>query len=351
MERFSSLLAVDIGDNTVQALLVAILIFLGFSLIFPLFVRLTVVRLRATARKTGLDIESVLISLLENIGLTSYIVVSLYIATRSLNLSAMIHNAISTIFIIAAVYQSIRIVQGLLMFSLRKLWHRSEEESEYIASMLSIVINIGLWSIGIILILSNIGVNVTSLVAGLGIGGAAVALAVQNILGDIFSSFSIYLDKPFKTGDFIVVGDTTGTVKRIGLKTTRIQSLQGEEIILSNRELTSSKVQNYKRMQNRRVEFFFSVDYTTPIEQLERLPEAIRDILELMDLIKVDRVHVQAFADFGMKITVVYFIQTGDYSKYMDLQQAMNIGILKLLRDEDIKIAMSATAKPVGKPV
>ncbi len=198
---------------------------------------------------------------------------------------------------------------------------------------------IGLWSILLLAVLDNFGVDVTALVTGLGIGGIAVALAVQNILGDIFASLSIVLDKPFVVGDFLEVGDYMGNVEHIGLKTTRIRSLSGEQIIVSNGDLLKSRIRNFKRMYRRRVVFNVGVEYGTPREKLQEIPQMIRRALEAHEDVAVDRVHFSSFGDSALMFTAVYHVAKPDYALYMDIQEQVNLDLLRVFEEAGIDIA------------
>jgi small-conductance mechanosensitive channel len=190
-----------------------------------------------------------------------------------------------------------------------------------------------------IFIMSNLGFDVTSLVAGLGIGGIAVALALQSVLSDVFSSFSIYFDKPFQAGDFIIVGQHMGIVKHIGIKSTRIQTLQGEELIISNKELTSARVQNFKKMEKRRITFTFGVTYQTPVKKLKKIPEMVKEIVAKIELADLDRVHFRKYGDFSLNFEVVYYVKIPDYGKYMDTQQEINLALKERFEKEGIEFA------------
>ena len=196
-----------------------------------------------------------------------------------------------------------------------------------------------LWTALLLVALDNLGVDVTALVAGLGVGGIAVALALQNILGDLFASLSIVLDKPFVNGDFIVVGDMAGSVEHIGLKTTRVRSLNGEQLVFSNADLLSSRIRNYKRMQERRVLFKLGVTYDTPPRKVAQIPNIIRDIIEALDDVRFDRAHFSSYGGFSLDFEVVYYVLDADYNRYMDLQQAINLGILHRFAAEEIEFA------------
>lgn len=187
--------------------------------------------------------------------------------------------------------------------------------------------------------LDNLGYNITTLVAGLGIGGVAVALAVQNILGDLFSSMSIVLDKPFVVGDFIASGEFMGNVERIGLKTTRVRSLTGEQIVFSNSDLLTSRVRNYQSLSNRRVVFGFGVAYETPLDKLQAIPGIVRGLIESHEKTRFDRAHFQRFGDSALQFEVVYFVLDPDYNLYMDIQQAVNLDLCRRFADLGIEFA------------
>lgn len=203
-----------------------------------------------------------------------------------------------------------------------------------------LVARILLWSVAALVTLDNLGFNITTLMASLGIGGIAIALAVQNILGDIFSSVSIALDKPFVIGDFIVVDSYMGTVEYVGMKTTRLRSLGGEQIIFSNNELLKNRIRNYKRMQERRVLFEFGITYETPVEQVRSLPGLVREIVSSSELqTRFDRAHFKGYGDSALLFEVVYYVLDADYNKYMDIQQAINLALLECFEKRNISFA------------
>ena len=206
-----------------------------------------------------------------------------------------------------------------------------------------------LWAIAIIIVLSNFGYNVSTLAAGLGIGGIAIAFAFQAILGDIFASFSIYFDKPFKIGDFILIGNDMGTVKHIGIKTTRIQTLQGQELIVSNKELTETRVHNYKKMERRRISFTFGVEYDTKLKKLEKILEIVKEIFKKIKIADLDRVHFKQFGDFSLNFEVVYYVNKPDYLEYMDTQQEINFALKERFEKESIEFAFPTQTIYVNK--
>ncbi len=206
-------------------------------------------------------------------------------------------------------------------------------------NVIGLAAKIVLWATVVLLALDNLGVNVTALVAGLGIGGIAVALAVQNILGDLFASLSIMLDKPFVVGDFLIIGDYLGSVEHVGLKTTRIRSLSGEQLVFSNSDLLNSRIRNYGRMFERRVVFTIGVTYDTPREKLKLIPGIIRDVIESQDQTRFDRSHFMKYGDYSLVFETVFYVLVPEYNVYMDIQQAIYFGIHERFEREHIEFA------------
>ncbi|MGD8926467.1 MAG: mechanosensitive ion channel family protein [Thioalkalispiraceae bacterium] len=206
-------------------------------------------------------------------------------------------------------------------------------------NLLNFIGRIIIWTIVLLLVLDNLGINITALVAGLGVGGIAVALALQTILGDLFASLSIVLDKPFVVGDFLIIEDLLGSVEYVGLKTTRLRSLSGEQLIFSNADLLKSRIRNFGRMYERRVQFDIGVTYQTPRSKLIKIPEIIREAVEKQDKTRFDRSHFKAYGDFSLLFESVYYVNGPDYNQYMDVQQAINLHIHERFEQEEIEFA------------
>jgi len=215
---------------------------------------------------------------------------------------------------------------------------------------LGFVVKLAIWAVVILIALDNLGVDITALIAGLGIGGIAIALAVQSVLSDLFASLSIIVDKPFVIGDFIVVGDQMGNVERIGLKTTRVRSLSGEQIVFSNSDLLSSRVRNYKRMYERRIVFGFGVLYETPTDVVAAIPSMVREIVERQMNVRFDRCHFRSFGNSALDFETVYYVDVPDYNVYMDTQQAINLGIMRAFEVEGIEFAYPTQTLYVRRP-
>ncbi|MBU2221022.1 MAG: mechanosensitive ion channel family protein, partial [Candidatus Omnitrophica bacterium] len=202
-----------------------------------------------------------------------------------------------------------------------------------------LVVKVVIWGLAIVFFLDNLGFKITAVIAGLGIGGVAVALAAQAVLGDLFSYFAILFDRPFEIGDFIIIGDHLGTVENIGIKTTRIRSLSGEQLIFSNTDLTNSRVRNYKRMEKRRVVFKLGVTYQTTSKQVKAIPKIIENIIKNVGDTIFDRAHFLSYGDFALIFEIVYYVLGSDYNKYMDIQQEINFAIKEKFEAEHIDFA------------
>ena len=223
--------------------------------------------------------------------------------------------------------------------SKRRTGLKEDRASVSTLSIIGFVSRVAIWAFVLLLTLDNLGVDITALVAGLGIGGIAVALAVQNVLGDLLASLTIALDKPFVVGDFLIIGDFMGSVENVGIKSTRLRSLSGEQIVMSNNDLLSSRVRNYGRMVERRVLFTIGVTYETPRDRLEKLPGLIRSIIEAQEYTRFDRSHFAKYGDFSLYFETVYYVLSPDYNRYMDIQQAINFRIHEEFEKLDVEFA------------
>jgi small-conductance mechanosensitive channel len=206
-------------------------------------------------------------------------------------------------------------------------------------SIIGLVARVLIWVLVVLLALDNLGVNITAMVAGLGIGGVAVALALQNILGDLFASLAIALDKPFVVGDFLAVGEVVGTVECIGIKSTRLRSLSGEQVVVSNADLLGSRVRNYGRMQERRADFALGVAYDTDVQQMEAVPDIVRGIVDAQEHARFDRCHFAGFGAYSLDFECVYFVRSPDFAVHMNTRQAINLAILREFQRRGIEFA------------
>lgn len=232
-----------------------------------------------------------------------------------------------------------RITNVLISWYAEQRKKRKRDVSNHLLFILKKVLQVVVYVFAFVVILGVFGQDLSGIVVGFGVGGIAVALAVQNILSDALTAFSIYFDRPFEIGDFVVVGDYAGTVTKIGIISTRIHLLQGEELVISNKNLVNSSLRNFKKLKQRRIVFNIGVTCETSVEKLKKIPKIIAKILKQTDLAYLDRVHLKQLGNFSLDFEVVYHIKTGDYNKYMDIQQQINYGILEEFEKENIETA------------
>ncbi len=227
------------------------------------------------------------------------------------------------------------------MFSMTYLIKKQERGEEKVRQLrgMTVLINVIIWVIGLVFLMDNLGFDISAVIAGLGIGGIAIALAAQAILGDLFSYFVIFFDRPFEVGDFITVGDKVGTVEYTGIKTTRLRALSGEQLVFSNTDLTNSRIHNFKKMEKRRVVFKLGVIYQTTYDQLEEIPKLVRGIIEKQPDVVFDRGHFASYGDFSLNFEFVYFVVGSDYVQYMDTQQKINMEIYRTFEEKGIEFA------------
>lgn len=341
LNQYQQLSDTAIWGNTVHNYVLGVSLFIVLVFSFKIFRSIILRRAKALAAKTTTLFDDELVKVFEHIHPSFYNLVALYFGLKYLSFPESADKIINGIFITIVIFQLILSSQELLCYILAKILKldRERDEDKTAFNGINLVIRIVLWSTGALLLLSNLGFNISSLAASLGIGGIAVALAVQNILGDIFSSFSIYFDKPFVIGDFIIVGTDMGTVKKIGLKTTRIQTLQGEELVISNKELTSARIQNFKKMEKRRVVFALGVTYDTTLEQCKKIPEIVKSIYENVTTADLDRVHFKEFGNFSLNYEIVYYQHSGDFTAYMDTRQEINFQLKEEFEKAGIEFA------------
>lgn len=251
-------------------------------------------------------------------------------------------------FLVLTIQIAIWLDQGVVSW-MRHLMHTPGGSRNPVTMVIAgLLLRMLLWTIMLLSILANAGVNITALVASLGVGGIAIALAVQTILSDVFASLSIGFDKPFEIGDFVVFNDVAGTIEHIGLKTTRIRSLSGEQIVCGNAILLQQTLHNYKRMQTRRIVFTFGLALNTPPEKLRKVGQMVGDIITGVGETKFDRAHFLGFGSDRLNFEVVHIVNTADYNKYMDIQQEINIRIMEGLAEQDINLAMPVTVLKGG---
>ena len=335
-------LAYTLYGNSVQSWLLALLVTV-LALAILAFARSFVIRnLTALSDRTSNHLDDLAAGVIGRTKGFFLVALAVIAGSQVLLLPDQIRDVLQALVFLATLLQLAIWGNAAIGITLQRYATRKMEEDAESATMVRFVgflLRLGLWVLIGLVALDTAGVDITALIAGMGIGGIAVALAVQNVLGDLFASLSIVLDKPFVIGDFIIVGDMMGTVEHIGLKTTRIRSLSGEQLVFSNNDLLSSRIRNYKRMQERRVVFRFGVVYQTPRERLERIPDLVRQAVEACDNTRLDRAHFMAFGASSLDFEVVYYMLVPDYNAYMDTQQVINLELFSRFEELGIEFA------------
>lgn len=336
------LLGAELAGNAVWRWLAAVVAAVALFGLLRLLLSQLLQRLRRLSERTHTVADDVLVEVLGSTKSPFVLVLAIFGASLLLDLPDLAADLRRWVVVIALTIQAGLWGQRSVTAWLEVQQNRLIETDPGAVNTLqglSYVVRGALWAAVILLMLDNLGYNVSALLAGLGIGGIAIALALQNVLGDLFASLSITLDKPFVTGDFIVVGDLLGTVSHIGLKTTRVTSLSGEQLVFSNADLLNSRIRNFKRMSERRVVFSFGVLYQTPVSELEEIPAIVREIVETTDTTRFDRAHFKEFGDSAYRYEVVYYVLEPDYNLYMDRQQRINLELCRRFEERGIEFA------------
>jgi small-conductance mechanosensitive channel len=330
-----------LGNSLLQWLFAVAALLLGY-LLLHLAKHFAGRRLAAIASRTETQWDDVFARAIDKTKALFLFVAAIFIAAQFLQLPEHTQLIFHNLFIVALLIQAgiwigVITISTLEQHRLRTL--KKDPAAATTINALGFLSRIIIWSVVVLVALDNLGIDVTALVAGLGIGGVAVALSLQNILGDLFSSLSIILDKPFVIGDFLIIDDYMGSVEYVGLKTTRVRSLSGEQLIFSNSDLLKSRIRNYGRMFERRVVFNIGVTYDTPREKLKRIPVIIREAIEAQEKTRFDRSHFMKYGDYSLQFETVYYLLSPDYNIYMDKQQAIYFTIHEAFEREHIEFA------------
>ena len=326
--------------NTMIDYFIFLLFFGALFLVLRIFRKIALKRVKDYIKKVGKTTGETIVLAIDTIKPPFYWYVAFFLSVNLLNLDPLIEKSIKIIMIVWVAYQVVKILQVFIDYGLQVFIQKREDlESQTTISGIGKFVKAILWFFAALFVLSNLGINVTSVMAGLGIGGIAIAFALKSILGDLFSSFAIFFDKPFRVGDFIVVGEHLGVVESIGIKSTRLRALQGEEIVISNAELTSAKIQNFKKLRKRRVAFRFGVTYDTSVEKMKKIPKAVEEIIMKVKLAEPDRINFCEFADSSLNFEAVYFCNSSDFNEYMDTHEQILLGIKEYFEKEGISMA------------
>jgi small-conductance mechanosensitive channel len=306
-------------------------------------------QLRAFALRSRTDLDTMAVHLLRRIRPHEFVLISLYLATRSLDLNRSVDKVIHLVFLVAISYRAVASLQTLLFYYMRKSAGASEAEGQSAMQLFRLLLSILMWTAGVAFVMDNLGINISAVVAGLGIGGVAVALATQQVLGDIFSSFVLFLDKPFKIGDSVSLNGHSGTVEYIGIKTTRLRAAGGELLIVPNKDLTAAPIRNFQQMKRRRAALSFTLDFKTPPALLPEVPGMVREAVRAQELADFERAHLAGFGEGGVLFEAVYFVRSKDMGPFMDVQQAVALGLLERFRKEGIALSQPSMSVQLQK--
>lgn len=327
--------------NTVQAYAIALGTIIIGILIVKIFKNIVLKRLEKWSQKTKTNLDDYIVKAIEKFVVPLLYYGAIYVGITTLSLPAKVLHWLDVLSTILVAYFSIVLITSSVRIGINSYLDKKgggEEKKKQVGGIM-LVFNLLIWAFGVVFLLDNLGYNVSSIIAGLGIGGVAIALAAQAVLKDFFSYFVIFFDRPFEIGDFIIVGDKMGAVEYIGIKTTRLRSLGGEQLVFSNTDLVDSRVHNYKRMQRRRVVFKLGVIYQTKADVLAEIPKMIKKIITEQENTTFDRAHFSSYGDFSLNFEIVYYVLSADYTQYMDTQQAINLRIYKEFEEKGIEFA------------
>lgn len=353
MVNWTEFLNTTYYGNTGQAYAIAFGIFLGLFIVLKIFDSSIIVWLKAQAKKSKNEYDDIAADFVDAIHWQFYAYLSFYIATKFIVLSERADQIIGVLlWFFIAFYAAQGLSRIVDFFTQKQVQKRKKDDNPQNTSMIRVfgtIFKAIIWILALLMILSNLGIEITPLVASLGVGGIAIAIALQAVLADLFAAFAIYFDKPFVEGDFIIIGDDMGTIKRIGIKTTRIQTLSGQELVVSNTDLTSTRINNYKQMERRRVVLAIGVEYGTPVKKLKKANELIKKAIVGTKGVTFDRVHFNKFGDFSLNFEAVYYVEDPDYAKFMDVQQEVGFKIAESFEKEKIEFAFPTQTIHVKK--
>jgi small-conductance mechanosensitive channel len=334
----NEILSYELLGRTVSVYVTAAAILLGAIIVLEIFRK---VALRLMRKRLGTETEKdpFPVQLVRRFLIPGLYLGAIYAALNVLNLPENVWQVLRAAFIAIITWYAVRFLVASVGVSFSNFLNKSPDPDANRLKPLRAMVNLVIWVVGVLFLLSNLGFDITTIVAGLGIGGIAIALAAQAMLGDLFSYFVIFTDKPFEVGDFVIFDDVLGTIEKVGLKTTHIRSLSGEQIIVSNSQLTSAKVRNYKRMEERRILFRIGVTYDTGSQRIREIPGIIRGIIEADSRARFDRCHFAEYGDSSLLFETVYYVLSPDYTVYMDVQHDINLAIYDAFEERDIEFA------------
>ncbi|MHA4845441.1 mechanosensitive ion channel family protein [Flavitalea antarctica] len=327
--------------NTVQSYLIALAgIFITWAII-RLLRRVVLTRVAAWISKTNTNYDDILLSVLQKHVLPYLYLLINYQIIQQLYLKPRVEKILLVAMAVITTYFIVRLINHAIQLAVNDFMRRRDESAERIRQLTGVltVVKALIWIVGLIALLGNLGYDVRTFIAGLGVGGIAIALAAQTVLVDLFSYFVIFFDKPFEIGDYVTTPTASGVVEQIGIKTTRLRSLDGEQLVMSNTDLTKSTIRNYKRLEKRRSVFTIQVVYSTSTDLLKQIPTMIKDIVSAHELTTFDRAHLSSLGNSSINFEVVFIVDSAEYGKFMDTQQSVLLKIMEAFQARGIEFA------------
>jgi small-conductance mechanosensitive channel len=333
-----------VENEYTKGLAITLIAFVASFVTIKITKLILVAKLQSLSKKTTCKFDDLVTNIVNSIGWPLYFVISLFVASKFVEISDTLENIIRILILITVIFYTVKAFQEIIDYTFDRLIQKTlDSEDQYDPSVLNffaMILKILLWIIAIIVVLQNLGYNVNALVGGIGIMGIAIGFAMQNVLSDIFSFISIYFDKPFKTGDYIQLNETdSGTVEKIGIKSTRIRTVKGQELVVPNAELTSTRINNSRTMEKRRVSFTIGIAYKTPQTKLKKINKIIKEIISKIDELEFSRSHFKEFGEYAYIYEIVFKVNTKNYTTYMDKRQEVNLKIIEAFEKENIEIA------------
>lgn len=331
-----------VWGNTVQSYALALIGIIFTWMVIRIVRKYLIQLLQKLSKRTSSRVDDIVLCMTDQFVLPWAFIFIVYNIVQQLNLHPKTDKILYGAFAFVTMFYAVRLVNNFIQLSISGYMRRRGESEDRIRHLhgLLIVVKALVWIVGLLTLANNFGFNVSTLLASLGVGGVAIALASQAILGDLFGYLVIFFDKPFEIGDFVILSnDVMGTVEYIGIKTTRIRSLSGEQLIISNTNMTNSTIRNYKRMERRRVVFRIMIPYHTPLKKVQMVPGLVGDIVKAQQNIQFDRAHLAEYGQYSINYEIVYYLLTDDYNKFMDTQQAILYSIREAFDKHGIEFA------------
>ncbi|MEO6546368.1 MAG: mechanosensitive ion channel family protein [Ferruginibacter sp.] len=328
------------GNTLLDYGFVAVGILLTWLVIKLIKRRLLVLLKKLTARSTT-KLDDMLVEVAEMFLIPYLYLLINYNIIKLLQMSPTVEKLLTAAFMCITTFYAVRLTNYFIQRSVIGYLERKNELPERIkqVSGMLVIVKVIVWGMGGIMLADNLGYDVTTIIAGMGVGGIAIALAAQNILGDLFSYFVIFFDKPFEIGDFIVMDSNSGIVEKIGIKSSHVRSLDGQQLVMPNAEMVKSVIHNYKRLKRRRIVFSVGVVYSTSSIMLRSIPHIAEDIIRIQPAVSFDRAHFKSFGDFSINFEIVYYVESADYLLYMNTHQNICLNIFEKFEEEGIEFA------------